>query len=109
GCQLERGQCALGMKRGVEWFGDWRDRVKKYARLLFGFWRRWAKCAGRRPARINVSVVEGIELGPENVAFGAERVVGLLLFLASAGVFHDPGQGVVGVFGGLGHAGGEII
>lgn len=79
------------MKRGAGWFGDWRDQAKKYARLLFGFWRRWAKCAWWRPARIYVGVVEGIELGPENVALGAERVVGLLLFLASAGVFDDPG------------------
>ncbi len=67
------------------------------------------ECAGGRPGGIYVGVVQGVELGPEDVALGAQGVVGGVLFGARAGVFDDPGEGEVGVFGGLGHAAGEIV
>src|SRR2546423_1141896 len=57
--------------------------------------------AARGPAGIYVREVEGVELGPENVALGAQGGVGLILFVAGARVLHYPSKGEVGVFGSL--------
>ena len=65
--------------------------------------------AGRGPAGIYVGEIQGVELRPEDVALGAEGVVGVVLFVARAGVFDDPGEREVGVFGGLRQAAGEIV
>ena len=47
--------------------------------------------SGRRPAGHNVGVVQRVELCPEDVALGAQGVVGRVLFGAGAGVLDDPG------------------
>lgn len=65
--------------------------------------------AGGWPAGIYVGLMQGVELGPEDVALGAQGIVGGVLFGAGAGVFDDPGEGELGVFRGLGHAAGEIV
>ena len=65
--------------------------------------------AGGRPAGIYVREIESVELGPENIAFGAKGGVGFLLVDARRGVFDDVGEGEVGIFGGLGETSGEII
>ena len=65
--------------------------------------------AGRGPAGLDVGVIEGVKHGPEDIAFGAERGVGGVLFFAGAGVFDDPGKSEVGVFWGLCEAAGEIV
>src|SRR6266852_3011631 len=65
--------------------------------------------AGGRPAGIDVSKIEGVELSPEDVALGAQRGVGEILFHAGACVFYDPGQGEVGVLGSLCETAGEIV
>ena len=71
--------------------------------------RIWPKGARRRPARVNVGKIEGIELGPEDVALGAEGGVGFVLLFARGGVFHDPGEREFGVFRSLCEAAGEIV
>src|SRR5260370_10793561 len=74
------------------------------SRLLCGLkGTRW------RPARIDVSKIEGVELSPENVTFGAEGGVSQILFRARARVFYDPCQGEVGVLGSLRESAGEIV
>ena len=70
---------------------------------------RRAKGAGRRPAGIDVGEIEGVELRPEDVALGAQGGVGKVLLFARGGVFHDPGESEVGVFGSLRQAAGEIV
>src|ERR1700676_653606 len=70
---------------------------------------RWFEGARRRPAGVYVGEVEGVKLCPENVTFGAQGGVGLVLFLARASVFHNPGKSEVGIFGRLREAAGEII
>src|SRR6266849_1184687 len=65
--------------------------------------------AGGRPAGIDVSKIERVELSPEDVALGAQRGVGQILFHAGACVFYDPGQGEVGVLGSLREAACEIV
>ena len=69
----------------------------------------WDEGAGWRPGGLDVGEVEGVELGPEDVALGAEGGVGVFLFGARVRVLDDPGEGEVGVFGGLGQAAGEIV
>ena len=71
--------------------------------------RCWCESAGRGPAGIDVGEIERVELGPENVALGAKRGVGLVLLLACVCVFHDPSEREVGVFGSLRQAAGEIV
>src|SRR5256885_77015 len=68
-----------------------------------------AEGAGRGPAGTYVGEIEGVELGPENVALGAEGGMGLVLLFAGVCVLYDPGQREVGVFGGLRQTAGEII
>src|SRR5258708_4891285 len=65
--------------------------------------------AGGRPAGIDISKIEGVKLGPKNVALGTQRGVGQFLFRARARVFHDPGQGELGVLGSLRETAGEIV
>jgi len=65
--------------------------------------------AGRRPAGLDVGIVEGIEHGPEDIALGAESGVRCVLFFAGAGVLDDPGQSEVGVLGSLREAAGEVV
>src|SRR2546429_9363331 len=68
--------------------------------------------AGRRPGRpagIDISKIERVELGPEDVALGTQRGVGQILFCARVRVFHDPGQGELGVLRSLRETTGEII
>src|SRR5216684_3597444 len=65
--------------------------------------------AGGRPAGIDISKIEGVKLGPENVALGTQRGVGQFLFRAGARVFHDPRQGELGVLRSLGETAGEIV
>src|SRR5260370_34976761 len=62
-----------------------------------------------RPSGIDIRKIEGVKLGPEDVALGTQRGVGQILFGASARVFHDPGQGEVGVLRSLRKTGGEIV
>src|SRR4051794_10031668 len=62
-----------------------------------------------RPAGIYVGEIEGVELGPKDVALGAEGGVGLILVFAGAGVFDDPGEREIGIFGGLRQAASEIV
>ena len=58
---------------------------------------------------MHIRVVKSVEHGPEDIALGAEGVVGGVLFFAAAGVFDYPGQSEVGVFGRLGEASAEIV
>src|SRR6266852_2333314 len=62
-----------------------------------------------RPAGIDISKIEGVELSPEDIALGAQCGVGQILFHAGACVFYDPGQGEVGVLGSLREAACEIV
>jgi len=45
---------------------------------------------GRRPAGVDVSEVEGVKHGPEDIAFRAKGGVGRVLLLARTGVLHNP-------------------
>src|SRR5262245_15645658 len=65
--------------------------------------------AGRGPAGLDVGVIESIEHGPEDIAFGAEGVVGGVLLFARARMFDNPGESELGVFGSLSEASGEIV
>src|SRR5579859_4506263 len=69
------------LERGV---ADCRVRRSYGTRLC-----RWAKSAGRWPAGLNVREIKGVELGPEDVALGAEGGVGFVLLFARCGVFDD--------------------
>src|SRR6267142_280009 len=62
-----------------------------------------------RPSGIDIRKIEGVKLGPEDVAFGTQRGVGQILFGASARVFHDPGQSEFGVLRSLRKTAGEIV
>src|SRR5258708_2989253 len=62
-----------------------------------------------RPARIDVSKIEGVKLSPEDVALGTQRGVGQILFGARARVFYDPRQGEFGVLRSLRETAGEIV
>src|SRR5215471_309800 len=65
--------------------------------------------AGRGPAGLDVGVIESIEHGPEDIALGAEGVVGSVLLFARARMFDNPGESELGIFGRLGEACGEIV
>ncbi len=67
------------------------------------------KSARGRPAGIHVRKIERVELGPENVTFGAEGGVSQILLFARARVFDDPGKREISVFGGLRETAGEIV
>src|SRR5258708_28972129 len=64
--------------------------------------------AGWGPAGIYVGEVEGVKLGPEYVAFGAECGVGLVLLFAGVRMLDHPSEREFGVFGGLRQAPVEI-
>src|SRR6266404_2608413 len=74
------------------------------SRILCGL-----ECARRRPARIDVGKVEGVELSPEDVALGTQGGVGGVLLRAGVRVFYDPGESELGVLGSLHQAASEII
>src|SRR5712692_5403511 len=65
--------------------------------------------AGGRPAGIDIRKIEGVKLGPEDVALGTQRGVGQILFRGRARVFYDPGQGEFGVLRSLRETAGEIV
>src|SRR5579859_1860418 len=69
----------------------------------------WFERPWRGPAGLNVREIKGVELGPEDVALGAEGGVGFVLLFARCGVFDYPGKSEVGVFGSLRQASGEIV
>ena len=58
---------------------------------------------------MDIGVVESVEHGPENIAFGAKGGVSGFLFFAGAGVFDNPGEGEFGVFRSLREAASEIV
>lgn len=53
--------------------------------------RIWPKGPRRRPTRVDIGKIKSVELGPENVALGAEGGVGLVLLFARERVFDHPG------------------
>src|SRR5450755_2424404 len=63
----------------------------------------------RRPARIDVGEIQRIELRPQNVTFGPQGCMGLVLFLSGAGVLHHPGESEVSVFRCLRKASSEVV
>src|SRR5258708_38247418 len=65
--------------------------------------------AGGRPTRIDVGKIEGVQLSPEDVALGAQRGMGQILFRARARVSHDPGESKFGVFRSLRETAGKIV
>src|SRR5258707_5003003 len=65
--------------------------------------------AGGRPTRIDVGKIEGVQLSPEDVALGAQRGMGQILFRARARVSHYPGESKFGVFRSLPETSGTIV
>src|ERR1700704_3151050 len=88
-----------------------RGRLLRSGVLTFAFLTGtyWLERAWRRPAWIDVSEGQRIELRPKNVTLGSQGGMGLVLFLARTCVLHNPGEGEVGVFGRLRKAAGEIV
>src|SRR6266403_6062105 len=78
--------------------------ILAFSRVLCGL-----EGAGGRPPGIDVGKVEGVELGPEDVALGTQGGVGGVLLRAGVRVFYDPGESELGVLGSLRQAAGEII
>src|SRR5208282_1603829 len=57
-----------------------------------------AKSARRRPARLDISEIERVELRPQNVALVAQRLNGALLLRARRGVFEHVADREGGIF-----------
>src|SRR5260370_24677127 len=64
---------------------------------------------GGGPAGIDVGKIEGVQLSPEDVALGAQRGMGQILFRARTRVSHDPGESKFGVFRSLRETAGKIV
>src|SRR5260370_11706528 len=101
GCWVFSFKRQPGARRGKLWSSG---VISNLSQFLCGL-----ESARRRPSGIDVGKIEGVELGPEDVALGAQRGEGQILFRASARVFHDPRQGELGVLRSLRQAAGEIV
>src|SRR3974390_3058000 len=79
--------------------------------MPFALLGRTTRCerARWRPAWIDIGEVQGVELRPKNVAFGAKGGVGLFLLRTRARVLHNPRKGEVGILWRLGQAAREIV
>src|SRR5260370_7782908 len=65
--------------------------------------------AGGRAHRIEGGKIEGVQVGTEDVALGAQRGMGQIRFRARARVSHDPGESKFGVFRSLRETAGKIV
>src|SRR5260370_9864040 len=57
-----------------------------------------AKCARGRPSRLNVGEIQGVELGPQDVALIAQRLYGQFLLASGLGVLVHECHGELSVF-----------